>query len=185
MAISIGRSEKGTQVPPISEGRSPRDHRRSDVRAISTARTALVGGDADLATIATELGLTLRTDLLVPLSRWVTPPILPRRFDARFFAAALPTGARVTFEGEEVAGHAWMTPAAALAAMADDRLAMWIPTSGRVENAFTTGAAGRGQPQVFLPGSRRGVFETVFSSGIQTWRLNGKTASLSPSSRRC
>lgn len=62
---------------------------------------------------------------------------------------------------------------------------LWIPTSGRVENAFTTGAAGRGQPQVFLPGSRRGVFETAFSTGTQTWRLNGKTASLSSSSRRC
>jgi glyoxylase-like metal-dependent hydrolase (beta-lactamase superfamily II)/8-oxo-dGTP pyrophosphatase MutT (NUDIX family) len=98
-------------------------------RSVSQARTALVGGDASFAQVALELDLRLRTDLLAPLSRWVTPPILPRRFDARFFVAELPAGARVRFEGDEVAGHAWLTPAAGLGAMADGHLAMWIPTS--------------------------------------------------------
>jgi len=102
-------------------------------RAISLGRSALVGGDADFATIAEDLDLTLRTDLLVPLSRWVTPPVLPRRFDTRFFATQLPRGARVSFEGDEVAGHAWLTPAAALAAMADGELPMWMPTSGTLQ----------------------------------------------------
>ena len=98
-------------------------------RSVSLARTALVGGDASFAQIASDLDLRLRTDLLTPLSRWVTPPIMPRRFDARFFAAELPAGGRVTFEGDEVAGHAWLTPAAGLDAMADGRFAMWLPTS--------------------------------------------------------
>jgi ribonuclease/clavin/mitogillin len=98
-------------------------------RAASLARTALVGGDASFTQIASDMDLRLRTDLLTPLSRWVTPPIMPRRFDARFFAAELPLGARVSFEGDEVAGHAWLTPAAGLAAMAEGRLAMWVPTS--------------------------------------------------------
>ncbi len=103
-------------------------------RAVSQARSALVGGDADFASIVAELGLTLRTDLLVPLSRWVTPPVLPRRFDARFFAARLPDGAKVSFEGDEVAGHAWLTPDAALTAMAAGDLAMWIPTSATLQH---------------------------------------------------
>ena len=98
-------------------------------RSVSMARTALVGGDASFAQIAIDLDLRLRTDLLTPISRWVTPPILPRRFDARFFVAQLPPSARVTFEGNEVAGHTWLTPAAGLGAMADGRLAMWVPTS--------------------------------------------------------
>ena len=102
-------------------------------RAVSDARSALVGGDARFETIAVELDLRLRTDWLVPLSRWVTPPTLPRRFDARFFAAELPAGTRVSFEGDEVAGHRWLTPAAALAAMADGEIGMWLPTSATLQ----------------------------------------------------
>jgi glyoxylase-like metal-dependent hydrolase (beta-lactamase superfamily II)/8-oxo-dGTP pyrophosphatase MutT (NUDIX family) len=102
-------------------------------RLLTAARSALVGGDSTFGAIAAELGLRLRTDLLVPLSRWVTPPIMPRRFDTRFFAAELPAGARVSFEGDEVADHAWLTPAAALDAMSEGRLAMWLPTSATLQ----------------------------------------------------
>lgn len=109
-------------------------------RALGPARSALVGGDATFSTIAAELDLRLRTDLLVPLSRWVTPPNLPRRFDARFFAAEIPAGARVSFEGDEVAGHAWHTPADALDAMADGRIAMWLPTSATLQQLEHAGS---------------------------------------------
>ena len=46
----------------------------------------------------------LRTDLLVPISHWTTPPIMPRRFDTRFFAAELPAGAEATFPGRRGRG---------------------------------------------------------------------------------
>lgn len=118
------------------KGNAPTRHvARDDVpqRLLGEARSAVVGGEASFGAIAGDLGLRLRTDLLVPLSRWVTPPVLPRRFDARFFAAELPAGARVTFEGDEVAGHAWMTPAAALDAMTTRKIEMWLPTSATLQ----------------------------------------------------
>ena len=102
-------------------------------RALGQARSALVGGELTFGRLAADLDLRLRTDRLVALSRWVTPPTLPRRFDARFFAAELPVGKRVSFEGDEVAGHAWRTPEAALGAMADGEIGMWLPTSATLQ----------------------------------------------------
>jgi glyoxylase-like metal-dependent hydrolase (beta-lactamase superfamily II) len=96
---------------------------------IGDARSALVRGETTLVEVAEDLDLRLWTDRLVPLSRWVTPASMPRRFDARFFAAILPPGTEATFEGDEVAAHAWLRPTDALAAMAAGRLDVWLPTS--------------------------------------------------------
>lgn len=90
---------------------------------------ALVRGEP-LEVLAERLELVLRTDLLVPLSRWVTPPgDRGRRYDTRFFVAALPDGATVSHDAREVAAHEWLTPAAALAAAAEGRILLWPPTS--------------------------------------------------------
>jgi glyoxylase-like metal-dependent hydrolase (beta-lactamase superfamily II)/8-oxo-dGTP pyrophosphatase MutT (NUDIX family) len=96
---------------------------------LGAARSALVGGEIGFQALAAQLDLTLRTDWLTPLSRWVTPPGYPRRFDARFFVAALPEGSMASIEGDEVVDHAWMRPTDALAEMAEGTLALWLPTS--------------------------------------------------------
>ena len=107
---------------------------------VAAGRSALLGGSATLADLASDLDLRLRTDVLVPLSRWVTPPTLPRRFDTRFFAAALPDDMEPSFEGDEVVAHAWHRPADALDAMADGRLAMWLPTSTTLQQLEHVGS---------------------------------------------
>lgn len=96
---------------------------------LTDARQRLLRSASAWPSIVEEFDLTLRTDLLVPLSRWVTPPTLARRFDTRFFAAAAPEGVEVSLLGDEVAAHAWHRPLAALDAMAVGELEMWLPTS--------------------------------------------------------
>jgi glyoxylase-like metal-dependent hydrolase (beta-lactamase superfamily II)/8-oxo-dGTP pyrophosphatase MutT (NUDIX family) len=93
------------------------------------ARSRLLADAGAFPMIAEALDLRLRTDLLVPLSRWVTPASMPRRFDARFFAAAFPPGAAVTLVGDEVSAQAWHRPIDALESMATGALGMWVPTS--------------------------------------------------------
>lgn len=100
---------------------------------LTTARARLLAGATNFADLAEALDLRLRTDRLVPISRWVTPPGLPRRFDARFFAASLPDGAAASLVGDEVAAHAWHTPRAALDAMAARLIGMWLPTSATLQ----------------------------------------------------
>ncbi len=97
------------------------------------ARRALLRGDMTIGGVAEDLGVRLRTDLLAPIAHWTTPPIMPRRFDTRFFAAELPDGAVPSFEVDEVIAHRWLTPRAGLDAMAAGDLGMWVPTSATLQ----------------------------------------------------
>lgn len=75
-----------------------------------------------------ETGIRVAAADLVPLTRWVTPLGLPRRFDVRFFAVPVPAGTEPTGESTEVASASWSTPAAALRAQAAGELELLLPT---------------------------------------------------------
>ena len=66
---------------------------------------------------------------LVPWSRWITPSGRPRRYDAWFFAAALPEGACVEGDGTEAIASEWVAPERALEARERGRMAMMPPTA--------------------------------------------------------
>ena len=101
---------------------------------VAAARTALVAGSSSFGDLAEALDLRLRTDLLAPLSRWVTPPGYPRRFDAQFFAAVLPDDAVApSIASDEVVALEWFRPGDALDAMADGRIGLWLPTSSTLQ----------------------------------------------------
>lgn len=104
-----------------------------DPATAMSAREALLAGRSTLPDLAGALDLRLRTDLLAPIGHWTTPPIMARRFDTRFFVAELPDGVEATFETDEIIGHRWETPRAALDAMAAGDLAMWVPTSATLQ----------------------------------------------------
>jgi 8-oxo-dGTP pyrophosphatase MutT (NUDIX family) len=92
-------------------------------------RHALLDRSVSLAELLARRNLVLRADLLRPWSRWITPVIEPRRFDTRFFAAALPAGQRTRDVGGEASEVAWVAPAKALKAGERGEIRLFPPTA--------------------------------------------------------
>ncbi len=92
-------------------------------------RMALLDRSVSLAELLARRGLVLRSDLLRPWAQWITPVVEPRRFDTRFFAAALPVGQHTRDVGGEAAEVAWVRPADALAASRRSEIRLFPPTA--------------------------------------------------------
>jgi 8-oxo-dGTP pyrophosphatase MutT (NUDIX family) len=92
-------------------------------------RVALVDRSLSFAAMLDRRGLVLRADLLRPWAHWITPEVEPKRFDTRFFVAALPTGQRTRDVGGEADHVAWARPADALAAVDKGEMGMLPPTA--------------------------------------------------------
>jgi 8-oxo-dGTP pyrophosphatase MutT (NUDIX family) len=107
-------------------------------------RAALAAGTVTMAELLARRGLVLRADLLVPWARWITPEGEARRFDARFFAAALPAGQVVTGHEAESDQVAWLRPADAIEAARAGQISLLPPTAVTLNNFAIAAAAGSG-----------------------------------------
>ena len=118
-------------------------------------RMAVASGTLSLAELLNRRGLVLRADLLVPWARWITPIGEPRRFDARFFAAALPDG-QVAVRHEAEADHvAWLRPAAAIDSAKAGEISLLPPTAATLSDFASAAAAGSGLADIL--GVRREI----------------------------
>jgi 8-oxo-dGTP pyrophosphatase MutT (NUDIX family) len=84
--------------------------------------------------LAEETGIELGDDAeLVAWSRWITPEIVPVRFDTHFFVALAAAHAKPVADGVEVSDAAWFGPRAALDAHASGELSLVFPTIKTLE----------------------------------------------------
>jgi 8-oxo-dGTP pyrophosphatase MutT (NUDIX family) len=74
-------------------------------------RAALVDRRLAFAEFLASHRLSLRTDLLSPWSRWITPEFEPRRYDTYFFLARLPANQMTRNVGGEADVETWLRPA--------------------------------------------------------------------------
>ena len=107
-------------------------------------RMAVASGTLTLAELLSRRGLVLRADLLVPWARWITPEGEPRRFDARFFAAALPDGQEAVGHEAETDQVEWLRPADAIDSAREGRIWMLPPTATTLNDFASAVAAGAG-----------------------------------------
>ena len=72
---------------------------------------------------------------LVLFSRWITPEVVSRRFDAWFFLALAPAHTPPKPDGVETVEAGWFEPRAALEAQAAGELVLAFPTIKQLEVA--------------------------------------------------
>lgn len=116
------------------------------------ARARVHGSGEAFAAVIEAGGLRLRPGAMTYFARWVTPESLPKRYDTRFYAAAMPAGQEAVAAPGEVESLEWITPGLALE-RADTNAAYTLPPTraalgalaayGDVAGAFHGLAQGR------------------------------------------
>jgi 8-oxo-dGTP pyrophosphatase MutT (NUDIX family) len=81
--------------------------RCAEIRA--TARSRSFAGMLDVE------DLELALDELTPFAHWITPPIMPKRFDTRFYISIAPEDQIAHHDGSESVDSVWLSPEVALA----------------------------------------------------------------------
>ena len=107
---------------------------REQPEELSRWRATIRAGNTRLASILVEHRLPLRSDVLVPWARWVTPEFSPRRFDTRFFVAPLPPGQTASEDGDENDAGQWVPVRAALAAYRAAEMPMMMVTASALRD---------------------------------------------------
>jgi 8-oxo-dGTP pyrophosphatase MutT (NUDIX family) len=95
---------------------------------LESDRLALLDRSASMAEVLDRRGLVLRSDLLRPWAHWITPEFEPKRFDTRFFVAAVPPGQLARDVSGEADTTVWLPVRDAVAAHEAGDLAMLPPT---------------------------------------------------------
>ena len=92
-------------------------------------RLALIDRTLSFAEMLARRDLVLRADLLRVWAHWITPEFEPRRFDTRFFVAAVPEGQRTRDVGGEADQVVWMPVTEAVTRYRAGELPMLPPTA--------------------------------------------------------
>jgi 8-oxo-dGTP pyrophosphatase MutT (NUDIX family) len=97
-------------------------------------RSALIEGALSLRDFLDRRSLLLRADLLRGWAHWITPEWSSRRFDTRFFIAAMPAGQRTRDVGGEADLVTWLPVAAAFDAYRAGSLPMMMATANSLRD---------------------------------------------------
>lgn len=115
------------------------------------ARAAAAAG-ARFIDVVRDLKVRLDLDALTVFARWITPAMMPRRFDTWFFIAAAPEDQLAACDGYETVDAEWIAPSEALSLAAAGARKIIFPTRMNLQllaksrSAEEAVAAARGRP---------------------------------------
>ena len=84
--------------------------------------------ESDFTALVLREKLALACDALLPFAHWITPEVVPKRFDTHFFLAAAPADQLALHDGSESVDSVWIAPAAALGEAEAGRRTIIFPT---------------------------------------------------------
>jgi hypothetical protein len=73
-------------------------------------RTAVDKGETAFIDVVKDLGVRLRLDALAVFARWITPTMMPKRFDTWFYAVRAPADQVAAADGREAVDAEWIAP---------------------------------------------------------------------------
>jgi len=73
-------------------------------------RSAVDKGETAFIDVVRELGVRLRLDALAVFARWITPTMMPKRFDTWFYAVRAPADQVAAADGREAVDAEWISP---------------------------------------------------------------------------
>lgn len=124
---------------------------------------ALLKDGVSFNAMLVQLGLRVQTQRLVPWSRWITPrvpSVMNKRFDTRFFVAAVPAEQIATHDDFETTESVWLAPRAALQRYWDREIELAPPQimtlaqlARHASAASALAAARAGRPPLIQPES--------------------------------
>ena len=126
---------------------------------------------------AEETGVRLDPDGLAPWAEWTTPVFEPRRYETRFYVAALPPGQQAADVSGETDTAAWTSPTVALAAADRGTLGLMPPT-----RSILLELADLGTLDAVLAAAEDRVIVPVQPEAVQTsagWRFRYPTSGAS------
>lgn len=107
-------------------------------------RAAVDRREASFLDLICEHGLVLALDTLVYFGHWITPTMMPKRFDTHFYLAPTPPDQVAENDGRETTEAVWLGPQQALDMEADGRATIIFPTRmnlGKLADAATVAEA--------------------------------------------
>lgn len=99
-----------------------------DADSLAVCRQRLVSGKMSYFDVLEKTKWRLALDRLHYFAHWITPEIMPYRYDVRFFVTVAPADQEATHDGIELTDNTWITPQRALAEYDEHRFNMVLPT---------------------------------------------------------
>ena len=94
----------------------------------AAARADIEADRRPLIDLVAELGLKLDLSALTVFARWITPPIMPKRFDTWFYLAKASEEQLAVCDGRETVDAEWIAPGEALALQEKGERTIIFPT---------------------------------------------------------